>query len=120
MPSREGEVYVLGDHLERAHRGQVVGQEAGVGLHHGLDTEDPVDEAVLHRDVGLESIAADLILPEDLAQPFEVVLAIVAVAQDQRDVGIVRPGKVVVHERAGIGIACADPLVVANLMGDWH
>ena len=84
--------------------------------HHAL-AEEPLHQAVVELEVGLEIVAAQLHAAQDLGQALVVLAARRAVAEHQRDVRVVGAGQVVVDERAGVGIRRADALVEADLAG---
>jgi hypothetical protein len=70
------------------------------------------------RDVGLEVLAAQLVLSQDLRHALQVVTAVVAVRAEKGHVRVVGAGQGVVDEGARVRIARTDSLVVAGLTLD--
>ena len=52
------------------------------------------------------------------AQPFVAVAAVLAGGDQKRDVAVVRAGETIAHEKIGVGILEANPLIVANFTFD--
>ena len=66
----------------------------------------------------MEVVAAEFGGTQRLADANEVVAAPLTGAEHEGDVRVVGPGEVVEDEGAGIRVALADPLIVADLPGD--
>ena len=49
----QGDVYILGDDLQGAYSGEVMGKKTCIRLDHWLNAEHPVDQPILNRHVGL-------------------------------------------------------------------
>ena len=57
---RELEGHIARDQLERAHGREIIRQKLGIGFHHGLEAQGPVDQPVLDGNVGPEVFSPEL------------------------------------------------------------
>ena len=112
---REVEIEVVDALAQRADGAEVRAHEARVRLGHDTVAEEPLNQAVMNFEVGLEIVAAQLRAAQDLGHPLVVLTARGARAQQQRDVRIVGARDVVIDERVRIGVAQANALIEAKL-----
>ncbi len=114
----EDDIQLVGFFLELTDQGQIGHNETGGRLGHNILAEEPVDQTVVELEVGRQVGATQNRPAQDLGEMLIAVKTILALGQQQSDIGIVRPGQVVAHEQVGIRVLDADPLVITDFTFD--